>query len=163
MCEFFSAVVHKTKGVLFTEENSHEDIIRRAKLKDNSTFSRQWIRVELLPNDIGGFQSMRVDERETLPAWFEDERRSWEDRVLYTAMQIAPARKAYDETIISAQKVYNEVVIPAQKAYDETIISARKAYDEIVLPAQKVYNEVVITARKDYNEELNNKPKYKLE
>jgi hypothetical protein len=67
---------------------------------------------------------------------------------------IEPARKAYDEAVVPAWKVYYEAIAPARKAYDEAVVSASEAYDEAIAPARKAYDEAVVSARKAYDEAI---------
>ena len=66
MCEFFSCIYTKDGRILFTESDSHEKIIKRAGLKDNDPYLRSFVRLECVPP----FNTVRVDEYGTLPAWF---------------------------------------------------------------------------------------------
>ena len=75
MCRFFSAVVIKDKVLFDMDIDSHEDILVKFGLKDNSPFPN-FVRVEVTPKDGDLFNhdldnwEMRVDQ-DTRPDWFD--------------------------------------------------------------------------------------------
>ena len=63
MCNFFSCVATKDGRILFTEQDSHSEIIRRAGLRDDEQFMRAFVRLEIVPP----FNVVKVDEIGSLP------------------------------------------------------------------------------------------------
>jgi len=68
MCKYWSGIVTKDGKVLFTEEDSHEEVIRRSALKDCSLENREFVRIEV---ENGDMKNYHVDETDTLPTWYE--------------------------------------------------------------------------------------------
>ena len=121
MCQFLSIVITRDRRLLFTEEDSHETIIKRAGLQDFNTHLLHFVRIERVED------CTKVDETST-PGWFT--LADWQERIDELYARIAPARKRYEETCASARKVYSKTCAPAWKVYDETCASARKVYVE---------------------------------
>jgi len=89
MCQFLSAIATRDGRLLFTECDSHEVIIQRAGLRDESLFLRHWVRIEQTIYD----RKLRVDETEC-PSWFDP--LEWQERVTQLLAQVRPAREAFD-------------------------------------------------------------------
>jgi len=68
MCKYFTCVATKDGKVLWTERDEHEEIIKRAKLKDDYLENRSFVRIEVPEGDM---EQYRIDEDGTLPRWFE--------------------------------------------------------------------------------------------
>ena len=115
MCQFFSCLVTRDHRVLFCEDDSHEELIRRAGFNDHTTdiFLRSWVRVEVVPT-VAGWGSVKVDETST-PSWWNPIEDS--DRVIVIAEVVRLARAAHHEAARLAQAAYVEVVRPARAAY----------------------------------------------
>ena len=113
MCQFFCAAVTRDRRVLFTEEISHETIVRRAGLPDISLHLRHWVRVEL-PPDGEGWGALVVDETST-PAWFDPV----EDgaRVQAVAARVRPAWPAYRAIAPPPRAAYRAIAQPARAAF----------------------------------------------
>jgi hypothetical protein len=90
MCEFFSCVATSEGQILFTDTNSHEDIIARSRLDDADLFLRRFVRLECPPP----FHMVYVDEELTLPSWFTDRWIEIDRQVIELALFV---RKAYEE------------------------------------------------------------------
>ena len=84
MCQFKSAIVLMNGDVLHLDESeSHEDIIRTYKLKDDGlseVLSRGWCRVECVPKFLDYYSdlstwALNVDE-DLIPSWFYEIRES---------------------------------------------------------------------------------------
>ena len=144
MCQFFSAIVTRDLRVLFTEQDSHETIIRRAELQDNDLYLRSWVRVELQPEG-NNWYPLRVDESST-PAWFDDSRDTIAERVKTIAQKVAPARAARDAAVASARAARDAAKAPARAARDAAVAPARAVYDAAVAPARAAYDAAAAPA-----------------
>ena len=107
MCDFFSCIATRNGRLLFTEENSHEEIITRAKLRDTDRHLQHWIRVEVTPKG-DGWGPVKVDESET-PGWWIEDRAAHNDRVLQLAGRVRPAWDAYEAVRRPAWDAYEAV------------------------------------------------------
>jgi len=85
MCEFFSCIATKDGKVLFTEEDSHETTIKRAKLKDDG---ESIVRLEY------DGAHLKADQQ-IIPEWFEHAYIKIERRVKKAYAVVAPAREEY--------------------------------------------------------------------
>ena len=92
MCNFFSFTFHRDGRILFTEKDSHEEIIKRAGLRDGDVFLRDFVRGECKPP----FDAVTVDENGTLPAWFEERRAEFEERAMMLARVVAGHFERYE-------------------------------------------------------------------
>jgi hypothetical protein len=77
MCKYFSCIVIKDLRVLWDANNSsHEEVIKKAGLKDDKLQDRDFVRLEMVPNKQGFFTQAekdwdyKVDEKGTLPEWY---------------------------------------------------------------------------------------------
>ena len=131
MCQFLSIVITRDRRLLFTEEDSHETIIKRAGLRDDNPYLLFFVRIERTESYT------KVDET-SIPGWFT--LADWQERIDELYARIAPARKRYEETCASARKVYSKTCAPAWKIYSETSAPAWKIYSETSAPAWKVYD-----------------------
>ena len=119
MCQFFSAIACRDGRLLFCEDDSHEEIIRRAGLNDTRVSIRHWVRVEVRP--IGeGWARVKVDET-TEPAWWLEDAEAWRGRVVALAERVRPAWAAYDAAEASAWAAYAAAVEAARAAYVSAI------------------------------------------
>jgi hypothetical protein len=87
MCNFFSAVVVRSGRVLHNayEDDTHESIIAKHKLKDDKLKDRDFVRVELTPQDADFKDwAYKVDEQGTLPKWYSDKANKHETKVRKT-------------------------------------------------------------------------------
>jgi len=116
MCDFMSfIVVRKGRGfeLLFTETDSHSDIVNRANLAAKN--DDDCVAIQVVPP----FDRMDVEHYGTPPMWFEKCCDIIERRAIKIAKKTAPARKAYEEVKAPARKAYEEVKAQARKAYIE--------------------------------------------
>jgi len=80
MCNFFSALVTRDGCVVWdANETSHEKLVAKAGVKDDKLVDRDFVRVELKPSGAQLFDdpktwSFKVDEKGTLPAWFNEKK-----------------------------------------------------------------------------------------
>ena len=91
MCQAFSCVLHKTKGVLRPKDlynHSHSSIIQEHRLSSNKPAeNRDWIRIEASPNDNDYFNlspsnwAVNVDD-DGVPTWYEDNTKAMETKVI---------------------------------------------------------------------------------
>ena len=137
MCEFFSAIATRDGRLLFTEDNSHEVIIRRAGLRDTYAYVRHWVRGQVRPRGAG-WGPVRVDET-TVPAWWTDDRAAHEGRVLDLAGRVRPAWEAYEAVERPAREAYEAVQRPAWEAYRAVQRPAREAYEAVRRSAWEAY------------------------
>lgn len=77
MCNYFSCLVKRNLEIVWDGNlSSHEELVKNAGLKDDKLENREFVRLELMPNEQGFFTQkqedwvFKVDEKETLPAWF---------------------------------------------------------------------------------------------
>ena len=125
MCQFFSAVATRDGRLLFCETDSHEEIIRRARLRDTDRFIRHFVRLELVNKRGGATSTLCVDET-SVPAWFDVE--DWQSRMTDLKAAVELAQAAYNAAMGPAQAVYDVAVGSAQAAYNAAVGSARMAY-----------------------------------
>ena len=136
MCQFFSCLVTRDHRVLFCEDDSHEELIRRAGFDDTKdVFLRSWVRVEVKPENAG-WRHVMVDET-SVPSWWEQVEDS--DRVLIVANTVRSAREVYVAAVRPAQEVYVAAMRSAQEVYDAAMRSAQEVYVAAVRPAWEVY------------------------
>ena len=148
MCQFFSAVATRDGRLLFCETDSHEEIIRRARLRDTDRFIRHFVRLELVNKRGGATSTLCVDET-SVPAWFDVE--DWQSRMTDLKAAVELAQAAYNAAVRSAQAAYNAAVGPARMAYNAAVRSAQAAYNAAMGPAQAVYDVAVGSAQAAYN------------
>jgi len=81
MCNYFSCIINRKREVLWLKNSSsHEDIIEHFKLDDSKLEDRDFVRIEILPNNSQyptrdeKDWTLRVDEEYTLPNWFKKTR-----------------------------------------------------------------------------------------
>jgi hypothetical protein len=89
MCEYKSLLVVRSLDdtphrILFYEDDSHEEIIRRAGLNDDDLHIQRFARVECRPP----FRNVIVDEHE-VPSWYHEARPEIKARVIDLALVIA--------------------------------------------------------------------------
>jgi len=148
MCEFFSCVVTRKGDLFFCEDNSHEEIIDRAKLRDSDAHVRHWVRVEVTPQG-DGWGPVRVDET-TVPAWWHEDAPAWEGKVLDLAGRVRPAWEAYKAVERPAWEAYEAVRRPALEAYKAVERPALEAYEAVRRPALEAYEAVERPALEAY-------------
>ena len=85
MCEYFSCIVTRDMKVLWLKTSTrHEDIIEEYKLKDTELEKRDFVRIEINPKDKSKATknkkdwNFKVDEKDTLPKWFEKNKKKYE-------------------------------------------------------------------------------------
>ena len=91
MCNYFSCLVTRDKKVLWSEKtNSHEDLIEKFGLKDNKLEDRDFVRVEVTPQDKPNRNveewAFKIDEVGTLPDWFNLNQEEIKEKVLVEAL-----------------------------------------------------------------------------
>ena len=77
MCNYFSCIATR-KGKIIWDKNktAHEELIKKAGLKDDKLEDRDFVRLEMTPNKRGLFTqkksdwNYKVDEQGTLPNWY---------------------------------------------------------------------------------------------
>ena len=52
MCNFLSVILTKESKILYADGYSHENIIDKYKLKDDKYPNKDWIRIEIVDNDV---------------------------------------------------------------------------------------------------------------
>ena len=143
MCQFFSAVVTRDHRVLFTEENSHETVIVRARLRDTSLSLRHFARVELRPDGAAG-APLRVDEP-TTPRWWNPV--TDRERVRIVAARVRTARATYEATMQAPWATYET----ARATYEATMMQAPWAsYQAAWAAAQVTYDAAVAADKATY-------------
>lgn len=65
--------------------DSHGKLIKELGLKDKELHLRNFVKIEYFPKNDNWFSpsdewEFFIDEQETLPAWFEEDKKLWEDR-----------------------------------------------------------------------------------
>ena len=101
--------------------------------------------VRLFKRRYGG--SVRVTKRECIAAaqlfdW------DWAAQNLLSA----PARRAWDEAIVTARRAWDEAIVTARRARGEAIVTARRAYHEATATAERAYHEATATAERAWDE-----------
>jgi hypothetical protein len=91
MCNFFSCIVIRTGEVLFTEYESHEEVIARSGQKDNL---EEFIRAEHTA------KSGYILDEETIPEWYEQIAAHAKTNVTATYKRVAPAWDEYKSAIM---------------------------------------------------------------
>src|SRR3990167_1380624 len=142
MCQFFSAIYTRQHNIHFTEEDSHEVVIKRLGLRDDNLFIRNWVRVEYVDGNL------RVDET-SIPSWFDHAEAKEKVRAVYE--RVLPAQEAYDAAIASAEKAYDAAIAPAWEAYDAAKAPAQEAYKAAIAPAWEAYKAAIAPAQEAYD------------
>ena len=90
MCNYFSCIIDRHFKVhWFKDTVRHEDIIERANLKDNKLKDRDFVRIEITPEDVNKVTrnkkdwNFKIDEEETLPSWFTKNQKKAEQKCWY--------------------------------------------------------------------------------
>ena len=96
MCNYFSCIITKDFKVHWSKKSvAHETIIAETKLEDKKLENREFVRIEISPKDTAKLTrnpddwNFKVDEEETLPEWFIENRskaekacwKAWEQSV----------------------------------------------------------------------------------
>ncbi len=149
MCEFFSCIATKDGHVLFTEQNSHETIIERAKLKDDdiafvrayvsdTVNQRNFVRLEILPP----FTTVTVDEAGTLPDWWIEKATAMGKKAKKLAKKVGAALAQYEAVKDAALAQYEAVEQPALAQYKAVEQPAWAQYQAVKQPAWAQYQAV---------------------
>ena len=108
MCEFFSCIATKDGKILFCEDDSHEETINRANLKDNG---HDFVRLEYTQG-----MGLRVDAQ-SIPEWYERSVHRIEDEVKKTYQNVAPALGDYNKIKAQAWEDYKKIEAQALEDY----------------------------------------------
>jgi cytochrome c556 len=101
MCHFFSCIAMKDGRLLFTEDDSHEEIIRRAGLRDNDlSINRPFVRLEITPP----FNRVTVDEDNTLPEWWDSS--EFTKKAKQLAKKVGKVRAEYQTKLDAVRAEY---------------------------------------------------------
>ena len=141
MCNFFSAIITRDGRVLFTEEDSHEEAIKRSGLADDL---KHFVRVEY--NEECGYQ---IDER-MIPGWYERIAAKAEQNAKAIFTKILPLHTEYDEIERSVWVKYDEIERSAWVEYDKIWQSAWEKYGKLVQPAREKYEKIEESAWEKY-------------
>ena len=132
MCNYFSCIATQDGRLLFTEEDHHETIIHRAGLKDVSLIRRNFVRLEILPP----FDTVKVDEQGTLPAWFEEYRNSVEEKAIALALRVdavdAKWRPEYDA--VNAKWRPERDAVDAKWSAERDAVDAKRSAERAEIP-----------------------------
>jgi len=93
MCKYWSGIATKDGKVLFTEQDSHEEVIERSGLKDDILENRDFVRIEVPDGDM---KKYRIDEEGTLPRWFEKRENEFFKKVEVLLKQLKPLKPKKD-------------------------------------------------------------------
>jgi len=93
MCKYWSGIVTKDGKVLFTEDDSHETVIKRSGLNDCSLENREFVRIEV---ENGNMKNYRVDESDTLPSWYEKRENEFHRKVELLLKKLVVAKPKRD-------------------------------------------------------------------
>jgi hypothetical protein len=93
MCKYFSCIGTKDGKVYFYHGNEHDEIIKRAGLKDDSLESRDFVRIEVPDGDM---KQYRIDEQGTLPRWFEKRENDFYKKVEVLLSKVNPLKPKWD-------------------------------------------------------------------
>jgi len=88
MCDYYPCILTRDGTVLdLPDTSSHDDIITANKLNDNKLSDRDFIRIEITPNEPIHMLSTKrsdwklvVDEPHTIPGWYEEDVSSLNER-----------------------------------------------------------------------------------
>ena len=87
MCKYFSCIVTRDLKVYWSKSGpNHEAVICEAKLDDLKLEDREFVRIEIIPNNVIKVTrnkkdwTLVVDEEGTLPTWFQRERKMAESK-----------------------------------------------------------------------------------
>ena len=115
MCKFFSCLVTKDLKVLWNKDiASHEDLVRKFNIKDDKLENREFVRIEISQKDTKIFTKntsdwqFNVDEKGTLPAWFNKDKKFLETECWNAwkqAMKPFTGLKKVNEFLASIKKV----------------------------------------------------------
>jgi len=114
MCNFFSCIVTKDAKVLFTEVDSHEEVILRSGLHDDAM---DFVRIEYTEE-----KGYRIDER-TIQEWYERIAAQAEQAVIATYRRIQPSWSEYDKIVQAAHA--DKIVQAAHAEYKRGIANVQ--------------------------------------
>lgn len=86
MCNFWSAILTRDGVVLWDRDiTSHEEIIQKHGLNDKKLADRDFVRIEITPNDITSKKKSdwryKLDEPSTAPDWYANDPMTQEKKV----------------------------------------------------------------------------------
>jgi len=62
MCNFWSAIITRNGEVLYDKDlTSHEELVKKHHLKDDKLENRDFVRIEIVPNQ-NGFLTMKIGD-----------------------------------------------------------------------------------------------------
>ena len=134
MCDFFSCIVTKDAAVLFTEVDSHDEVILRSGLKNDT---KDFVRIEYTEK-----KGYRIDEK-TIPEWYERTAALAEQAVIAIYRRIQPSWSKYD---IVLQSVLSE--------YDTLEQSVLSKHNKILLSSLFKYNKILRSALSKYKRDI---------
>lgn len=137
MCNFFSAIVTKNLKVLWEKGvTSHEELVKKHKLKDDKLENRDFVRIELTPEGNGAKNAIftgstekadwryKVDEQGTLPGWYRANAAVLEEKVRKLIPQaIAPFSGIGYVENLNANEVKARDDVLTQSEVDELVAS----------------------------------------
>jgi len=121
MCKYFSCIATKDGRVLWTEEDSHEEVITRSGLKDCNLENRDFVRIEV---DDGDMKNYKIDEQDTLPRWFEKRESEFYKKVESLLKKLAVAKPKCD----AINKEYQTKCDAINKEYQTKCDAINKEY-----------------------------------
>lgn len=160
MCKFFSCIATRDDRLLFTEEDSHNEVIQRAGLRDDRLIQRMFVRLEVLPP----FERCEVDEWQTLPGWWDDVQHSMMDRARALAQRVNAVMEPFNQRDAEANAAYEAVWFPistqieseesallteeragldvVEARYKERIRAAAAARDHVISAAMRTHSGI---------------------
>ena len=126
MCRFFSCIITRMGDILFTEKDSHEEIINRAKLDDTKINNRDFVRIECIPKE--NEWAYIVDEKDTLPKWYTKLEGFYKDEVKKLAGQVKPLRDEYNRQYQLLLDEYERQKQPLRDEYERQYQPLRDEY-----------------------------------
>ena len=162
MCDYFGCIITKDLKVHWSKRTfAHEDLLSELKLEDKNLEAREFIRVEILPNDKACMTrnredwTFKVDEEKTLPNWYEKNviqcrKLCWEawEQSVQVNLALGKEEKTVTDTMIFA---YDSSTVEAYgsskvEAYDSSKVVAHgfskveiKSDTTVVLCHQKIF------------------------
>ena len=124
MCKYWSGIVTKDGKVLFTEDDSHETVIKRSGLNDCSLENREFARIEV---ENGNMKNYRVDEFDTLPSWYEKRENEFHRKVELLLKKFVVAKPKRD-AIIAEYQTKRDAIYAEYQPKRDAIYKGIKGY-----------------------------------
>ncbi len=162
MCEYFSCIVTREGKVLWCEDNSHEETIKRANLKDDKLKDRDFVRIEVKNGDMKNYC---VDEESTLPSWYKLSEKFFKTKTAKILKRLnlviedyekkrAPLYEEYEKKRAPLYEDYNKKRATLYRDYEKKCDALYGDYKKKYAPLYEDYKKKYAPLYEDYKKKL---------